>query len=156
MWWGSVATIPLGWVLCDGTNNTPDLRDRFIVGAGNSYSLNNTGGASTVTLTLNQMPSHNHGGATHWHELRGNMNNIAESWNDSGYVNDLHSGSGRNFMTKLGGHSHKTPDGTDPSGAGGIQIDASHNHGISAQGSNHAHENKPPYYALYYIMYKGV
>ncbi|WP_202945713.1 tail fiber protein [Acetonema longum] len=60
MWSGSIATIPAGWTLCNGQNGTPDLRDRFIVGAGGSYSVGNTGGSNTVTLTVNQIPSHNH------------------------------------------------------------------------------------------------
>ena len=44
MWSGSIGSIPSGYVICDGTNGTPDLRDRFIVGAGNSYSVGNNGG----------------------------------------------------------------------------------------------------------------
>ena len=47
------ASAPTGWYLCDGNNGTPDLRDRFIVGAGNSYSLNATGGSNTATDTIN-------------------------------------------------------------------------------------------------------
>ena len=43
---------PSGWYLCDGNNGTPDLRDRFIVGAGNSYSQNATGGSNTATDTV--------------------------------------------------------------------------------------------------------
>ena len=43
---------PSGWYLCNGQNGTPDLRDRFIVGAGNSYSLNATGGSNTATDTV--------------------------------------------------------------------------------------------------------
>jgi len=46
------ASAPTGWYLCDGNNGTPDLRDRFIVGAGNSYSLNATGGSNTATDTI--------------------------------------------------------------------------------------------------------
>lgn len=45
MWSGSVASIPFHWQLCDGTGGTPDLRDKFIVGAGNSYNPGVTGGA---------------------------------------------------------------------------------------------------------------
>lgn len=60
MWWGSVATIPSGWVLCSGQNGTPDLRDRFVVGAGNNYAAGATGGEATHTLTVAEMPSHNH------------------------------------------------------------------------------------------------
>jgi microcystin-dependent protein len=60
MWSGSIGSIPSGWYLCDGSNGTPDLRDRFIIGAGNTYAVNGNGGASTVTLTTNNMPSHTH------------------------------------------------------------------------------------------------
>ena len=44
-WSGAVADIPGGWALCDGTNGTPDLRNRFIVGAGDTYNPNDTGGS---------------------------------------------------------------------------------------------------------------
>ena len=54
---GSLNALPLNYHLCDGTNGTPDLRDRFIVGAGNSYNLNNIGGTSTNILALNQLPN---------------------------------------------------------------------------------------------------
>ena len=50
MWSGSTASIPSGWHLCDGTSGTPDLQDRFVVGAGLSYGVGNTGGAATVVL----------------------------------------------------------------------------------------------------------
>jgi microcystin-dependent protein len=59
MWYGT--TIPLGWVICDGNNGTPDLRGRFIVGVnGNDYKLKDTGGEKTVTLSVEQMPKHSH------------------------------------------------------------------------------------------------
>lgn len=47
LWYGSIASIPSNWQLCDGTNGTPDLRDNFVVGAGSSYSVDDTGGAQT-------------------------------------------------------------------------------------------------------------
>jgi hypothetical protein len=47
LWSGSVASIPAGWQLCDGTNLTPDLRDKFVVGAGSTYAVNATGGSAT-------------------------------------------------------------------------------------------------------------
>lgn len=47
LWYGSVANIPGGWHLCDGTAGTPDLRDRFIIGAGDTYDPDDSGGAST-------------------------------------------------------------------------------------------------------------
>jgi microcystin-dependent protein len=77
MWSGSVATIPAGWYICDGQNNTPDLRNRFIVGAGQDggtytpgvdgamgtgyYAPGATGGEDKHTLTTSEMPSHSHG-----------------------------------------------------------------------------------------------
>jgi len=91
MWSGAATNIPLGWQLCDGTNNAPDLRDRFIVGAGRSYSVGTTGGAASsstdsqgahshtgstgpggaysTTLTSDSQGSHAHGGATQGHSL---------------------------------------------------------------------------------------
>ena len=54
---GSLNTLPLNYHICDGTNGTPDLRDRFIVGAGSSYNLNTIGGISTNILALNQLPN---------------------------------------------------------------------------------------------------
>ena len=54
-WSGSVASIPTGFVLCDGNNSTPDLRDRFIIGAGNNYNVGATGGSKDAILV-----SHSH------------------------------------------------------------------------------------------------
>lgn len=73
MWGGAVSAIPTGWALCDGTNGTPDLRSRFVVGAagdnvsgqlGNTgmtaYSPGLIGGEEAHTLATNEMPSHQH------------------------------------------------------------------------------------------------
>lgn len=49
LWHGSLASVPTGWHLCDGTNGTPDLRDKFIVGAGGAYDVTDTGGAVNHT-----------------------------------------------------------------------------------------------------------
>jgi len=69
-WSGTVASIPDGWQLCDGSNGTPDLRDRFVVGARQDYggtamtgvsgSLTKTGGEAYHTLTIDEMPAHSH------------------------------------------------------------------------------------------------
>ena len=48
MWSGTVATIPDGFSLCDGSNGTPDLRNRFVVGAGSTYAVGATGGSSAT------------------------------------------------------------------------------------------------------------
>lgn len=49
LWSGDVGEIPAGWQLCDGTNGTPDLRNRFLVGAGDTYAVDANGGALTHT-----------------------------------------------------------------------------------------------------------
>ena len=51
-------TIPDGWALCDGNNGTPDLTDRFVIGAGKSYQVNDTGGEAEHTLTIDELPEH--------------------------------------------------------------------------------------------------
>lgn len=60
LWSGSIATIPTGWYLCNGSNGTPDLRNRFVIGAGTggTYAVGETGGASSVNL------AHTHTGTT--------------------------------------------------------------------------------------------
>ena len=55
LWSGSIASIPSGWALCDGSSGTPNLRDRFVVGAGNTYAVNATGGSADAIVV-----SHTH------------------------------------------------------------------------------------------------
>jgi hypothetical protein len=50
-WSGSIGSIPVGYYLCNGSNGTPDLRDRFVIGAGNSYAVGNTGGFTSAVVT---------------------------------------------------------------------------------------------------------
>lgn len=75
LWSGSSDTIPSDWVLCNGENGTPDLRDRFVVGAGNSYTVGTTGGAATESLIWSQETSGtiyegNYGYSTATHDNR--------------------------------------------------------------------------------------
>lgn len=59
-WYGSSDNIPKGWKLCNGENGTPDLRDKFIIGAGNKFEQKTTGGAEQHTLSENEIPAHMH------------------------------------------------------------------------------------------------
>jgi hypothetical protein len=64
MWSGSVASIPTGWSLCDGNNDTPNLQDKFIVGAGSGYAVAATGGSADAVVVSHTHgitdPGHNH------------------------------------------------------------------------------------------------
>lgn len=58
MWSGSIASIPVGWALCDGTSGTPDLRNRFVIGAGSTYAVAASGGSTTIEAS--NLPKHAH------------------------------------------------------------------------------------------------
>ena len=60
MWSGAVNRIPSGWALCNGGNGTPNLQNRFIIGAGDSYNPNDKGGATQVKLVAGNLPPHTH------------------------------------------------------------------------------------------------
>lgn len=60
LWYGDAGNVPDGWHICDGDEGTPDLRERFVIGAGNAYGLHATGGQKSVQLTVDNMPAHGH------------------------------------------------------------------------------------------------
>lgn len=137
LWSGSTGSIPAGWVLCDGTNSTPDLRDRFVVGAGSTYAVGATGGADSVTLTTSQIPSHNHTATS------------TSSVSDPGHSHTF-AGS-----TASGGEGRADRDGsrtTKTTNAATTGISVSTSTSIGNTGGGGSHENRPPYYALAYIM----
>jgi microcystin-dependent protein len=138
LWSGSIATIPSGWNLCDGTNGTPDLRNRFVVAAGDTYAVGATGGADSVTLDASQMPAHTHtfSGSTN---TTGAHTHTVAAGNSSGGSNIITTGNARSNDTSYttssaGDHSHTFSGTTASTGGGG------------------SHENRPPYYALAYIQ----
>jgi len=156
MWSGSISNIPKGWVLCDGQNGTPDLRDRFIVGAGKSYNVGNTGGANSVTLTVDNLPAHTHtmnGAGAHTHT--GSTNSTGSHTHSYQRVKDIRSSSG---MGSSSAFSYNTFDSRTTDSAGdhshslSINSAGSHSHTIGNTGGGKAHENRPPYYALAFIM----
>lgn len=60
IWSGAADNIPSGWALCDGQNGTPDLQDKFVLGAGTNHAVGSEGGEENHTLTLAEMPQHRH------------------------------------------------------------------------------------------------
>ena len=167
MWSGSIETIPATLALCDGTNGTPDLRNRFIMGAGLTYAPSDTGGLDAVTLTTTQIPSHQHAVGTlvltsngnHSHSVSGTALTSgshthtvsAGSANGLGYFAGApsNSSSWSNVTTPpAGDHTHTVSGTTSTTG--------DHVHTLSGStaniGGGLSHENKPPYFALAYIM----
>ena len=165
MWSGSVASIPAGWALCDGQNGTPDLTDRFVIGAGGDLAPGATGGSSTHThtataadagshqhsvtvnghsLTVNELPAHDHRNGVTDNVTNDVFNRTAVAVSPP-TANSIESNSadgtfeGTTSQTGAGAaHSH-----TASSGAAGT-----HTHALTVQAQN----NLPPYYALCYIM----
>lgn len=60
IWYGAANAVPSGWALCNGENGTPDLRGKFVLGCSDEYAVGNTGGESEHTLTVAELPEHNH------------------------------------------------------------------------------------------------
>ena len=161
LWSGSTSNIPTKWQLCDGTNGTPDLRNRFVVGAGSNYDVGDTGGEATHTLTVNEMPSHNHtfSGNSHTHSLSlsglttssaGAHTHSIDIQGTMSIRDVLSASSGGyrqgSFTTKSAGEHTHTISG---SGTLGSTVATGT---ISNKGSSRPHNNLPPYYALCYIM----
>ena len=138
MWSGTIANIPTGWALCDGTTvngrATPDLRSRFIVGATSdastgvtfnvttgattgAYAVGNTGGETAHQLTIAELASHDH------------------SYSDTTGTGNGGGNSGPNNPGTITSVSQSTSSKT-----------------TGAQGSSNFHENRPPFFALAFIM----
>ena len=151
LWSGASNAIPSGFVLCDGSNGTPDLRGRFVVGFSNTdsdYDVNDTGGNKTTTLSTSQLPSHSHSASTNTVTLTGSISGISESFAGFG-------GSASGVFTKFGGvNLGGTPGSPDPNACGGVNFNGNHSHSVTVgnTGSGSSIENRPPYYALCYIM----
>ena len=133
MWSGAIMSIPSGWSLCDGNNGTPDLRSRFIVGAGSdvgvgvtfdtstgvgigTYAPGNTGGEIAHQLTIDELAAHSHPTNVDTHRL----------FDADGTAN----------LVPYGG----------PGSYPGTRFS------MNNTGGNQYHENRPPYYALAFIM----
>lgn len=161
MWHGT--TIPAGWALCDGTNGTPPLSGRFIMASGarkeitrnndgssslsdatSTFLPNSQSGSDYIQLSVDEMPSHSHGGTaqssgSHRHVIRVDAGSGGDSQTDTPDMIQASSGScascyydGWGYTVSAGAHTHS------------LSIDNT--------GGNQAHENRPPYYVLAFIM----
>tara|TARA_R110000868_G_scaffold159318_1_gene388033 strand:- start:31 stop:747 length:717 start_codon:yes stop_codon:yes gene_type:complete len=146
MWSGTLATIPVGWLLCNGSNSTPDLRNRFVIGASQD-----DGGYAKTTVTGSPL------------QTGGNKDAVVVEHNH---------GAGTLVTAAAGSHNHYSTGGANGQGGGndGNQVllnpysspefatstVAAHTHTISGStadfGVTGTNANLPPYYALAYIM----
>ena len=142
MWSGSIANIPAGWLLCNGSNGTPNLVDRFVVGAGSTYSVGATGGSANAIVV-----SHTHTGTGSYRNnylarvelstgANGGSTDIAEDGTISPWITSgRNDGGSRALRFQNKGYNSTSLSITN-----------------STTGSNGVNANLPPYYALCYIM----
>lgn len=135
-WYGKLDAIPDGYALCNGANGTPDLRNRFVVGAGDVYKVSDIGGKDKVVLEESDVAKHRHfiigkgnnaPGGSYWFRSLTDSNYLAEGWGGGG-MTESYALQGADVEANIGLTSYA---------------------GI---GTPTAHENRPPYYAVYYIM----
>ncbi len=163
IWHGSAASIPSGWHLCDGSNGTPDLRSRFIYGAGGDTNTKSAGGYSVNELhghwavgfthgqeyeylSVAQMPSHNHYGegttSTNGNHHHGSYGDDSSRPSNFGFYNSS------NVYRGANGYANNALWNTT--------TDGNHNHTYSfwtsAVGGGQAFNNLPPLICLCYIM----
>ena len=189
MWAGTDANVPTNWLLCDGstisratyatlftalgsgfgggdgstTFEIPDMRDRFVVGAGTTYARDGKGGSVSVTLSTAQLASHTHTGPSHRHSV-----GITSGAADRDHTHTP-SVSGSQFMYGFptsGGNAVSSSStsfriGNTTTTSGQSQT---HYHSVSGNtgyqgtgstdsaGSGSSHENRPPYIGLFYII----
>ena len=140
IWSGSAAAIPTGWVLCNGSNSTPDLRDKFVIGAGSSYAVGATGGSANAIVV------------SHTHTLSASGTTAT----NGSHQHTINSTGGAPIRINLNDDGRFTGDtGTD---CGTTATAGSHDHTVTvtgttaSSGSSGTGANLPPYYALCYIM----
>lgn len=134
--WYAGSDEPSGWYDCDGENGTPDLRDKFVVGAGDTYAVNGTGGAASITptatltvaahaVTVPELPSHSHP----WSDKYNNQQGYISTEDDPQSASNSDVLSYTGYVGGGQGHGHSGSTFTGDS-----------------------QENRPPFYALKLIM----
>jgi len=129
LWSGSIGSIPAGYVLCNGSNGTPDLRDRFVVGAGSTYAVDATGGSTDAIVV------------THTHTATSVVTDPGHTHGVPGAALVYGGTSGPDPAASTGGT-------TSGSNTTGITVATT----VASAGNSGTNANLPPYYALCYIM----
>ena len=129
LWSGSTASIPFGWALCNGSSSTPDLRDRFVVGAGSTYAVAATGGTADAVVV------------SHTHTATSTVTDPGHVHNSMGNVG----GSSTGISATDGDNALNYPTS---SAVTGVTVATT----VATTGVSGTNQNLPPYYALCYIM----
>jgi len=148
LWSGSIGSIPAGYVLCNGSNGTPDLRDRFVVGAGSTYSVDGTGGSANSIVV------------THTHTATTASNGAHQHFTISDVVGGTSFVTNTTYNAKQGavaGYANSDYAMTQTATAATLGLTSSagaHTHTITVDsaGTSGTNANLPPYFALCYIM----
>ncbi|MGQ9543675.1 MAG: hypothetical protein ACUVTM_06305 [Candidatus Bathyarchaeia archaeon] len=145
LWSGTLSSIPSGWLLCDGSNGTPNLIARFVRGAPANTEAGSIGGSDTHTHTENNAGAHSHTLSTHTHN---HTTNSGGSHNHGSYTGNSASNDGGSQAVAVAGNNDGSHTHTVNS--------ASHSHTTDSQGS-HTHtinssDNRPPFYEAAYIQ----
>jgi hypothetical protein len=128
LWYGTSGSIPAGWVICDGNNDTPDLRSMFVRGASTDGNIGTTGGSAVHNHTCPGLSST----GNHRHDVDGNS-----AGNSTSVTATSLSGTSQASM----GHSH--------SFSGYSEYKGEHTHTVADSATS---SSLPPYYKLFYIM----
>jgi len=136
MWSGTLASIPSGWALADGTNGTPDLRDKFIYGVSASENPGATGGATSHSHTYSTVPLHNHSASVSTDGSHSHGNGIIGTSSFGNFV-----GAGNSYLSSAnttagGSHTHTVTIGSTG----------------STNPTTATTSSLPPYYKLAFIM----
>jgi hypothetical protein len=139
IWSGAANAIPSGWLLCNGSSGTPDLRNRFVVGAGSTYAVGATGGSADAIVV-----SHTHTASS------------SSTVSDSGHKHEVPVGTtglfGTGAVRNIGAYGGSFTGATDLTNSATTGVSVSTSTSIGTTGSSGTNANLPPYYALCYIM----
>ena len=140
MWSGTIATIPTGWVLCNGSNSTPDLRNKFVIGA-----HSDTAGVAYTTVTGSNTTTGGSANAVVVSHTHTATSSVVDSGHQhgAGTFTGLNSPGGNGYPSGSNGAPTATPTATT-----GITVTTTN----STEGVSGTNANLPPYYALAYIM----
>jgi hypothetical protein len=162
LWSGSIASIPSGWYLCNGTNGTPNLMDRFVVGAGSTYPVGAAAGSADAIVVSHshtassggQSVNHSHSGTTSGMN-RNNPHNHTVNVYISTFDSQQIAAQGVNTQfVEYGSYVTGSTDINHEHAftTGGVSADHNHAITVNSTGSSGTNANMPPYYALAYIM----